>query len=489
MARTIRRYLIWLVMLLGCSSQDFCGFKDTAPIISLPVPENVASAYGWGTVLMPLSFEEGGVPKDFIAAAGGPRSETDVFQLAVGDELAIERSVALSDICDRDAALNDETSTCYERHAGAGLAFRSTWQDGQNCVVVGMAGHDRDPGVGFWCADGTRHLQDDRSFIPIEHEVNTLAYVLSPVERVFAGTAHTLQLLDGDATSFFRVVWRDDPDLPRAGANIEALSTLEADEVDGGYLLAVGFPGEQQVLIGEVESPADGEEETEMVLHACIEMDEEGFGSVAKLARLGTSSPDDPGPPMLLAGARWGYENRVPAVYVFDLDLSVASEDVVCTPSTPTLTLECGPVSGDDTGVDTSADVDCTVDGSGFGAAVDVGNIDDTPEREVIVGCPGATADGYTRAGAAYIFRPTRNGADVLSVLIDSSEDRQEVQLGAGVAIAPAGIRAEPIVAGPGEGSLLMFLCTGVGDEPPTWDSPLNRSNSLEDARCRNLQR
>ena len=47
MARTIRRYFIWAVMLMGCSSQPFCDFHDTAPIIGLDVPDNVASQYGW----------------------------------------------------------------------------------------------------------------------------------------------------------------------------------------------------------------------------------------------------------------------------------------------------------------------------------------------------------------------------------------------------------------------------------------------------------
>lgn len=476
-------------MLVGCSSQPFCDFKDTAPIVSLPVPQNVASAYGWGTVLMPISFEEAGSPRDYLAAAGGPRSQTDVFQIAAEGELNIVASPSLNSICDREASLDDESSTCYERHAGAGLAFRSTWLEGQSCIVVGMAGHEREQGIGFWCAEGERHVMEDRSFLDVEYEVRTLAHVLAPIERVFIGTAHTLHMLDGDSDTIVQVNWRDDPELTPPGAAADTLSTLEADEVTAGYLLAVGFPDQRQVLIAEVESPLEGEEETEMILHGCIEIDEEGFGSMLKLARLGTASPTDPGPPVLLAGSRWGYDGRVPAVHIFDLDLTGASEDVVCGPATPTMSLECGEVSGSDRGADTTVDVDCSMTGSGFGTAVDVGNLDDTPEHEVIVGCPGATADGYGRAGAAYVFRPTRNGTDVLSVLTDSSEDRQEVQLGAGVAIAPAGDRSEPIVAGPGEGSLLMFLCTGVGDDAPEWDSPMSSSNSLEDPRCRSTQR
>lgn len=475
-------------MLVGCSSQNFCEFKETAPIASLPVPQNVASAFGWGTVLMPVSFEEAGIPRDYLAAAGGPRSQTDVFQLAVDGALDIDRSPTLTDICDREASLEDESSTCYERHAGAGLAWRSSFFEGQSCVAVGMAGRERDPGIGFWCAQGTRHLAEDRAFRAVPYEVRTLSHVLAPVERIFIGTEHSIHLLDGDTDEIVQIVWRDDSELPLTGYAADAISTLEAAEVSGGYLLAVGYPELKQVLIGHVETPLEGEEQTEMILYGCIEIEEEGFGSSLKLARLGTTSPTDLGPPVLLAGSRWGYEGRVPAVHIFDLDLSVASEDVVCGPATPSLSLECDEVSGVEQGADTTVDVDCSMVGSGFGTAFDVGNLDDTPEQEVIVGCPGATADGYGRAGAAYIFRPTRNGGDVLSVLIDSSEERQEIQLGAGVTIAPVGDRFEPIVAGPGEGSLLMFLCSGIGDSAPEWDSPMSNSNSLEDPRCRSLQ-
>jgi hypothetical protein len=144
-------------------------------------------------------------------------------------------------------------------------------------------------------------------------------------------------------------------------------------------------------------------------------------------------------------------------------------------------------VSGADPGADMTVEFDCEGDGqnSGFGTSFDVGDLDDTPEYEVLVGSPGAQADGFDRAGAAFLFRPARDGADVLAALVDSGDDRQDAQLGAGVAIVPMGERAEAVVAEPGEISLLLFLCTGVGDEAPGWDSPLSRTNSLEDARCR----
>ena len=151
----------------------------------------------------------------------------------------------------------------------------------------------------------------------------------------------------------------------------------------------------------------------------------------------------------------------------------------------PTWTLACDPTLAEVEGVD------CTVGESGFGAALDVGNIDDTEDLEVIVGCPGCEADGYEEAGAAFVYRPSSpiSGTDVLAVLVDSIEDRGNHRLGSGVLIAQVGDRPEPILAAPGVERLLMFLCTGVGDAPPLWDSPYSEGGSLEDRRCRRPER
>lgn len=485
MTRDLRRSLPWLVMLVGCSSQPFCDFQDTAPIVALPVPDSAHTA-GWGRVMVPMRFEENGVVRDCVAATG-PISQTEVFQLAVDGELAVERLANLSELCTRDDSENDSASTCYQRHPGVGLAVRSAWRDGESCVGVGMAGAEREAGVGFWCALGDRHLQNDRSFVPVEFGVRALASLAGPTERIFIGTERSLHVLEGDATEAVRVLWPDDDRFPVRGAAVAALSAMqvETDEAATGQLVAVGFPeiAAPAVLVGEVIPPAAGEETATLTPRACIAVEEAGFGSALKLARLVPG-----GPPVLLAGSLWSYEGREPAVHIFDLDLAAAPGDVACEPAEPALSLRCGPVSGADRGADLTVDVDCSGDGSGFGTSFDVGDLDDTPELEVVVGSPGATADGFVRAGAAFVFRPARDGADVLAALVDSGDDREEAQLGDGVAVVPVGDRLEPLLTEPGQSSLLLFLCTGVGDGAPGWDSPLSATNSLEDPRCRNPQ-
>jgi hypothetical protein len=485
MTRDLRRFLPWLVMLVGCSSQPFCDFQDTAPIVALPVPDSANSA-GWGRVMVPMSFEENGVVRDCVAATG-PLSQTEVFQLAADGELSVERLANLSEICTRNDSENDETSTCYQRHPGVGLALRSVWRTGESCIGVGMAGAESDAGIGFWCALGDRHLQDDRSFVPVEFEVRAVASVAGPTERIFIGTERSLHVLEGDATEAVRALWPEEDRFPARGSAIDAVSAMqvETDEAATGQLVAVGFPelDTPAVLIGEVIPPAEGEETATLTPRACITVEEPGFGSVLKLARL-----EPGGPPVLLAGSLWSYEGREPAVHIFDLDLAAAPEDVACEQADPTLSLRCGPVSGADPAPDPTVDVDCTGEGSGFGTSFDVGDLDDTPAYEVVVGSPGATADGFARAGAAFVFRPARDDADVLAALVDSGDERQDAQLGDGVAVVPVGDRAEPVIAEPGQSSLLLFLCTGVGDAAPGWDSPLSATNSLEDPRCRNPQ-
>lgn len=471
MARTTRRILVWTVMLAGCSSQPFCDFHDTAPIVALPVPDEVSSAWGWGTVMIPVSWMEGEHARDFVAAAGGPHSQTEVIQVAEEGELLLASNPLLSGICDREEA-EDEESDCYERHAGVGLAYRSEWDnsDGENCIAIGMQGHDRDGGLGFWCASGTRHRRQ-AFLLTLPNQVRAVTYVMAPRERIFVGTARSLQLLDGDSQAFAQVVW-DYDGLPNQDDPVDGLDTLEAPEVDSGYLLAVGIWGRQQVLIAEVTSPLEGESEAPLTPRACISRDEPGFGSLVKLERL---EPD--GAPVLIAGDRSATEGRAEAVHIFELDLEVAPEDVECLADEPLWTLECGEIEG--------SPVLCPDQGSGFGLSVDVGDIDDTDEYEVLVGCPGCSADGYSSAGAGFVFRPAREGEAPLATLTDSSEDRDDAELGAGVGMIPVGDRVEPVLAAPGERSLLMFLCTGVGDAPPEWDSPTDQAGSLEDPRCR----
>ena len=484
MTRTLRRYFTWVVLLMGCTSQPFCDFRDTAPIAVLPSPEHYASGGDYGSIMVPLHLDHPDVEEmgDYVGATAGGGSQVEVIRVALGDDLTLSRSPQLQGICEAQDQ-EDEESTCWERRPGVGLGYRSTWDDGEQCVAVGMGGHDRGSGVGFWCAMGTRHRREAFFLSTLnDHEMLVMTHMLQPQERIFAGTNHSLQMLDASSQAFDRVVWDAGVVLPTQAHEVEALSTLETDAVPAGYLLAIGYPDEGKVLVGSVASDDDGDGNADLTPYACISMDTPGFGSVLKLAEL---TPGDA--PVLITGISWGYRNEVPSpqVHIFDLDLTIDPADVTCTEPDPAWTIGCDNQIAEDEGVD----LDCDVEQSGFGAALDVGNIDDTAALELVVGCPGATVDGFDSAGAGYVYRPATDGTAALQVLIDSGEQRADDCLGAGVLIAPVGNRNEPVLAAPGETRLLMFLCTGLGNEPPHWDSPYYTSNSLEDPRCRDPQR
>lgn len=475
MARSIRRYVLWLFMLTGCSSQPFCDFQDTAPIIVLPVPDNVSGGYGWGSIMVPMSWEVEGNERDHVAVAGGPGSQIEVFNLADGAEMNVGNSQVLTAICDRDDA-DDEDSTCYDRLPGAGLAYRSRWDDGENCLAVGFAGHDSTPsGFAFWCANGTRHRR--QSFlITLEHEVRDLAHVLDPEERMFISTDRALYMLEGDATNVVRLLW-DYEGLPHQSGPMDDLSVMQTEESPNGHLVAIGFANDRSVVVAELYPPAEGESDGTLVPRACVTVDEPNFGTKVLLTAL---EPD--GEPYLLAGSRWGTENRVDAMHIFELDLSVAPEDVSCV-SESWLTLSC---PGEGEMPDDGSDIVCPSDDrTGFGTSFDVGDIDDTEEYELIVGCPGCEADGMREAGAAFVYRPLREGDEILAGLTDSGDGRGGAQLGVGVGIVEVGDRQEPLISAQGERTILMFLCTGVGDASPEWDSPTTEQGTFDDPRCR----
>lgn len=471
-----RRTLIWTVMLAGCSSQPFCEFHDTAPILVLPTDDDTSAGDGYGINMIAFTVtEQDGVVRDYVAANGGPGSQTDAYRLAEDGAISVARSATLAEICDREET-DDTESTCHERSAGSALAFRSEWNnDGYQCLAVGMAGNDLGPGVGFWCNEGMNHLRGGSYFRAFNSPVQAMAHIDDPTERLFVGTSNSFHLLDGDTESFVEIEWTG-TGLPSTTNSIEALSTLDVSDQPQGYLVAAGMPDNRMVLIGSVVSPGTPGDNATLIPRACIAVDEPGFGSTIELARL-----EPNGDPMLLAGSKWGIHNRSDAVYIFDIDLDVDPVDVECLTPSPVHTLECGNIDG--------VDADCSVNDSGFGTAFAIGDLDDTDEFEVVVGSPGARSEGYDRAGAVYIFRPARDGAELQNVLIDSGEDRGQFRLGEGVAIVLVGDRNELIVASPGEIGLLVFFCSGVGDNPPLWDKPTNRGNSLEDARCRNPER
>ncbi len=485
MTRMLRRYFIWPVLLMGCTSQGFCDFEESAPIVVLPSPDHYASGGDYGSIMVSLELDHPDVEQtgDYVGATAGGGSQVEVFRVALGPDLVEPiRSAQLQGICETEDQ-EDEESTCWERRPGVGLGYRSGWDDGEQCVAVGMGGHDRGSGVGFWCAMGTRHRREAFFLSSLnDHEILTMTHMIRPVERIFTGTEHSLQMLDGDAQAFDRVTWEAGDELPTQAHEVEALSTMETDAVPAGYLLAIGYPDERQVLIGSVASDDDGDGNAELTPAACISMDTIGFGSVVKLAELSPGSG-----PVLITGIAWGYRNEVssPQVHIFELDLTVDPADVTCTTPDPTWSLGCDNQIAEDEGVD----VNCDVDASGFGSALDVGNIDDTAALELVIGCPGANAQGFDAAGAGYVYRPATDGTAALQVLIDSGDSRDDDRLGSGVLVAPVGDRDEPVLAAPGDTRLLMFLCTGLGTEPPLWDSPYYTSNSLEDPRCRDPQR
>jgi hypothetical protein len=488
MSRYIR-YLTWLVLLAGCSSQPFCDFRDTAPIVAIEAPPSYKSGGAFGSIMVPMQLQNEGesVAGDYIAVTAGNSSQVEVFRLVQGgeSEINIQRSPRLNNICDSEDQ-DDENSTCYQRVPGAGLAYRGWWGNsptderrGTDCVAVGMAGREQGPGVGFWCSGGTRH-QREAFFLSTQYKVQTLEHLLLPEERMFIGTERALYLLNGDSTTLNRVVWESENELPNQGASVVTMSTVATDTVEEGYLLAVGFPETRQVLIGSVEAVVDNM--ATFVLYDCITSSMEGFGSVIELAPPFTPT----GNPVLITGLAWSLRNEVqaPTVKIFDLELADVPSQVTCRDVDPRIELRCDNSVAQAEGLD----VDCGVQPSGWGSAIGWGNIDDTPAYEVIVGAPGAFSDGYDEAGAAYVFRPATNGVNVQAVLIDSIEDRDNHHLGEGIAMAQAGDRVEPIIASPGSSRLLVFACTGVGDSAPNWDRAYSAEGVLEDPRCRDPQ-
>jgi hypothetical protein len=107
---------------------------------------------------------------------------------------------------------------------------------------------------------------------------------------------------------------------------------------------------------------------------------------------------------------------------------------------------------------------------AGFGSALTALDLDADGRDELVVGAPGATVDGSTRAGAMWIHHGAGAGPsfalNVAGVLRDANPTT-DTQLGSALGLAHLGTRDELLASAAGVLAIRLFLCTGIpGDTP-----------------------
>jgi hypothetical protein len=224
--------------------------------------------------------------------------------------------------------------------------------------------------------------------------------------------------------------------------------------------LAVGSDG--RVDIFRFDTTSDG-----YLLDECIEDASAGFGTV-----LATADADGDGLEDLLIGAKADAPGRYASVMVlsgerFAGPAGPAPSSCVQASSINAAAgllglLVCADLP--------SRDIVCGADPA-FGASIAVGDLDAAPPAEIIVGAPGAEVEGKSEAGTALIFAldPANPMSPTLLSGLRIASPSAEDHLGNPVAVLDIAGRDEVFAGMPDEGRVLLFYCSGAGDDthPP----------------------
>lgn len=450
----------------GCSFvTEFWTFDDDTPVVAFGKPDHYErSPFGAALAVRQVPTPEGDAT--LVAVSAGPGSATETYRWSVGDRLETDRHV--SSICSPISARVDERdptdeTTCDDSGTGAALLWLAsaaglgTDPCDQGVLVVGQPnaglnslGETVSYGrIAVYCAATDRTVGTYRQRSSTEHLGRALADWPGgdrPLVAIGADSAVWLAPVDrliapGDWTP----VWAS----PRA--DIAFGGALAAGRTaDGAGWLAVGAShlaarsGDSWLAIVRDTNPDPAAAAHEVV--AC----REDAGPTPLGAALAAADLDGDGNDELLAQAAAG-------ILVFDgaglatLGTAVATCDLEPGPTV----LACPADAGD--GVECSAE---------FGAAIASGDLDADGVPELLVGDPGATVSGASRAGAVHVFVRDGAGWRRAAALRDATPE-SGARLGATLAVGPVRGRSEPFVGSPGSGEVFVFYCSGLpGDAP-----------------------
>lgn len=517
--KKLKKYrLIFVSLFLYCSLQGFQELKEKANI-KVITPEGSYTTTGFGTVMsyIPEFNKKDGSIVDWLAVNTGGGSPTQSFKLK-GDTDFKYTGTHSSTICDIEEQ-GKETSDCYNSMPGSGIAYRSSWafsenDVGNNCIALGMPGNENLAGEGkisFYCLSGNGNFNTtsfyyhiDGSYLKSPSDVKgfgkTLDYIFSPKGeypellliggRGFAGVLSGERKLkrDSESNTLMFPEKNETPNLrlmPQENIQIEPTygSIVKAYPIDNKKaLVIVGEPQSQDnkgkgLYFFVTKQDASSPDEMEFVY--CVKDLNNNFQKFPIALDIYNAKLEEP---TLTVTFLASGDNKVYFYKITDLDLTSSPSQCESLDSLQKLTeLSCVDGKG----------VICT-DNSLFGTSIEVGNLDDTLLPEIVIGAPGTEVDGKEEAGSVFIFQLSTN--EVIDEVIDiekviilrDSSPRVKAKLGINLLIAPVNGRNELFVGSDGDNRLLVFLCTGSGDNPPNWDSPYDRNGSLVDPFCRN---
>lgn len=474
----LNKTILGTVMILcGCSSLDFFSYQENTGLLTIEKPKGYGSIK-FGARLAASSTSNA----DFMAVSGGEAQQTVLYKLTDDEKLN-----NMDSPWKRYPVNNEKDEVLLETSAGASLAgLPIFFNNGQRVEGVLAIGQPKSKSVkllrpydekeaAFKSSNGQKGfgrvmtairpgvldqwilaVASNNGFELVSDGLKSNGTRTDPVSGI-GGKNYTINALAG---GWFGTV--DEPD-----RLFVAVATSHSTEAGYVYLY-----GTESSIVQTFKKTA------------CITAtDENGFGESLLASDINGDGIDE----LLVSSSTQN------SVHIFDVrDIGAMAEEadgcmVLGEDVEPLLTL--GPKEGE-------WDIVCKKECE-FGAALALGDIatdDDGPE--LIVGAPGATVEGSSKAGAVYIYRGfsfeagdggvTELSGGKLASQVMTSSPKSDNKFGSSVIIAPTGGRNELVVGAPGAGKAYVVFCTDVGEDIEKGaDVTHNGDGKTVSTRCR----
>ncbi len=428
----------------ACSWGRFDDFENQASTIVLERPDDYPRAE-FGLQLSAYEAMSMGKRVSRLATNAGAGSPPQIFGVWNGTDVAL--GAPLVSVCEGAGG-----GTC-SAEAGAGLAGTSV--AGDPCVVVGEPDANEVTvkceaaamrGIAVAPTSGERFGQ---AIVGLPESL-AAALVGAPA-AAGGGKLYTLTVMPGGLFASSTPVGGLDLALMGAGGSLGG--RIVATPATGGAMFATSSHVGTSARVAWASLTAPGT----AVLRACI--DDPSTPVLGTSMALGRIRGDDT--PDLALGIRdpAGMADRAGLVAVYDGGML---PDACSAPTVAPFMITCPEgLQG----------IACA--GSGFGAAVALGDIDADGDDDLVIGAPFAAVAGTLGAGAVYVVAGPLTGTPAASnfvVLTDSTPD-QNAHLGAALAVPRTKLdgtpRGEVAAGAPGANAVYVFLCSGLGTDTP----------------------
>jgi hypothetical protein len=221
-------------------------------------------------------------------------------------------------------------------------------------------------------------------------------------------------------------------------------------DADGVLLLAVSQPSKQRVLVASWDNALPGKPIEKVRLRACIESPDAELRGFGERLVVGDVTGDGKAELFIgvdpVAGAELGKQ----ALYMYQGDglPGEVTGDRCPNWESDAVAIACADQDG----------VRC--EGSAFGAALALGDVDGDQKGDLIVGAPNASVDGASGAGALFLIPGADSGLAPERAAVLTSGGRSGEHLGTSVAALHTRGRDEPVASATGSGKLYVFMCS-----------------------------